>query len=75
MTEETEQEAEEVEPDIELTLDAPDRVAYSELVEEFGEALILEDIGQVMKQRVRSLYDNQNEIRQRIAQAQGGNQR
>lgn len=60
----------EVEPDVEIDLAAPDQVAYRELVEEFGGELVDSDIEEVVKQRVRELYDNQEEIRQRIAQAQ-----
>jgi len=68
MTEETKEK--EVEPDVEVDLAAPDAVAYDELVEEFGEELIQADLNEVVKERVRSLYDNQDAVRQRIAQAQ-----
>lgn len=77
MTEET-GEAVADESDVELDLAAPDAVAYEELVDTFGEELIDADIQEVVKERVRSLYDSQDEIRQRIAQAQqqaGGPQR
>ena len=80
MTEMTEETGEAVadESDVELDLAAPDAVAYEELVDTFGEELIDADIQEVVKERVRSLYDSQDEIRQRIAQAQqqaGGPQR
>jgi len=66
-----EQEAEtQEEPDVEIDLATPDMVAYDELVDAFGEELILADVQEVVKERVRSLYDNQDEIKQRIAQAQ-----
>lgn len=68
MTEETTEE--EVAPDVEIELSAPDAVAYDELVENFGEELIQADVEEVVKERVRSLYDNQDAIRQRISQAQ-----
>lgn len=67
MTEETtEKEA----PDVEIELATPDQVAYEELVTEFGGEMIAADLNEVVKERVRSLYDNQEEVRQRIAQAQ-----
>jgi hypothetical protein len=68
MTEETKEKK--AEPDVEVDLAAPDAVAYDELVEEFGEELIQADLNEVVKERVRSLYDNQDAVRQRIAQAQ-----
>lgn len=68
MAEETKEK--EAEPDVEVDLAAPDAVAYDELVEEFGEELIQADLNEVVKERVRSLYDNQDAVRQRIAQAQ-----
>lgn len=68
MTEETKEE--EVAPDVEVELSAPDAVAYDELVEEFGDELIQADLNEVVKERVRSLYDNQDAVRQQIAQAQ-----
>lgn len=77
MTEETGEPVED-ESDVELDLAAPDAVAYDELIETFGEELIDADLEEVVKERVRSLYDSQDEIRQRIAQAQqqaGGPQR
>lgn len=58
------------EEDVAVELSAPDQVAYDELVEQFGEELIAADLEEVVKERVRSLYDNQDAIRQRIAQAQ-----
>lgn len=61
---------EESSPDIQMNLAAPDQVAYDELVEKFGDELILADLDEVVTQRIRSLYDNQEQIRQRIAQAQ-----
>lgn len=77
MTEETGESVDD-ESDVEIDLAAPDAVAYDELVETFGEELIDADLEEVVKERVRSLYDSQDEIRQRIAQAQqqaGGPQR
>jgi dephospho-CoA kinase len=61
---------EESSPDIQMNLAAPDQLAYDELVDEFGDELILADLNEVVTQRLRSLYDNQHQIRQRIAQAQ-----
>jgi predicted trehalose synthase len=55
---------------VEVDLAAPDEVAYDELVDQFGQELIDADLEEVVKERVRSLYDNQDAIRQRIAQAQ-----
>lgn len=58
------------EPDIEIELAAPEQVAYDELLEEFGEELIQGDIEEVVKNRVRALYDNQEQVKQRVMQAQ-----
>jgi dephospho-CoA kinase len=70
MTENTDEAEAEKAPDVTVDLSTPDSVAYDELVDQFGEELIDADIEEVVKERVRSLYDNQDSIRQRIAQAQ-----
>lgn len=70
MTENTDEVDEETEPDVTIDLSNPDSVAYDELVESFGEELIQADVEEVVKERIRSLYDNQDQIRQRLAQAQ-----
>jgi hypothetical protein len=71
MTDEmTNDEAEPEAPDVQITLADPDQVAYDALVEEFGDELVTGDLEEVVKGRVRELYDNQDEIRQRIMQAQ-----
>ncbi len=70
MAETSEEMAEDVEPDVQVSLAAPDKVAFKELVENFGEEMILADIEQVVTERVRSLYDNQDSIRRRLSQAQ-----
>ncbi len=56
------------EPDVEIDLPTPDQVAYDELVGEFGEEMIDSDIEEVVKKHIRSLYDNREAIRQRLAQ-------
>lgn len=72
MTEETTEEVTEEQntEKIAVGLDTPDAVAYDELVDKFGEELILSDVREVVKNRVRSLYDSQEQIKQRLAQAQ-----
>jgi hypothetical protein len=57
-------------PDVGVDLSEPDKVAFDALVDEFGEELVISDIQGVVKERVRSLYDNRDEVRQRIAQSQ-----
>lgn len=59
----------EIAPDVEINLETPDEIAYEELVDQFGKELIDGDIQEVVKERIRSLYDNQEQIEQRIAQA------
>lgn len=57
-------------PDVSITLEAPDQVAYAELIDEFSAELVQADLEEVVKQRVRTMYDNQEQIRQQLAQAQ-----
>jgi hypothetical protein len=47
-----------------------DELMYDSLVDEFGEELIAADIREVVKERVRQLYDNQDAVAQQLAQAQ-----
>jgi hypothetical protein len=68
MSEEPEVETEE--PDVSITLEAPDQVAYDELVNNFSEELVQADLEEVVKQRVRTMYDNQGQIKQQLAKAQ-----
>lgn len=70
MTDEIPADEPDEEPDIEINLDAPDTLAYEELIDGFGDEMIEADLQEVVKERVRDLYDNQDMIRQRIAQAQ-----
>lgn len=60
----------ESESTITITLAKPDEVAYGELVAEFGDELLNADLTEVVKSRVRSLCDNQEEVRQALAAAQ-----
>lgn len=57
-------------PSIEVGISPPIEFSYNELCENFNEDMILADLEEVVKNRIRSLYDNQEEIRQRLAQAQ-----
>lgn len=69
MTKEIESENE-VAPDVEINLEAPDQVAYDVLVDEFSEDLVEADLNEVVKERIRSMYDNQEQIKQQLAQSQ-----
>ena len=55
---------------IAIELADADELMYDSLVDEFGEELIAADIREVVKERVRQLYDNQDAVAQQLAQAQ-----
>lgn len=58
------------EPTAEVYLEDADDLMYESLVEEFGEELISADLREVVKERVRQLYDNRDAVAQQLAQAQ-----
>jgi hypothetical protein len=81
MTDETEEEnpveateEQTTEPSIEVAVPRPVEFSYDELCENFSEEMILADLEEVVKNRIRSLYDNQAGIRQQIAEAQKAQQ-
>lgn len=53
-----------------IDLSSADEVMYDELVGEFGEDLIAADVREVVKERVRQLYDNRDTVAQQLQQAQ-----
>jgi hypothetical protein len=71
---EAEEQAEEIEPDVEIELSPGDSLNLDELYDEFGEELIDADLQEAVKQRVRHLYDNREQLRQQIKQAQQAQQ-
>lgn len=66
---EGEQDAE-VEPTLEVRLADADELMYEDLVMEFSEEFITADVREVVKERVRQLYDNRDAVAQEIQQAQ-----
>lgn len=61
---------EQSEATLDVELEAADELMYDELVEEFSEDLITADMREVVKERVRQLYDNQEAVAQQLQQAQ-----
>ena len=57
-------------PTTEVYLESADELMYEELVDEFGEDLIAADVREVVKERIRQLYDNRDAVAQQLAQAQ-----
>lgn len=51
---------------IEVELDAARAVMYEELKEEFGQALIVGDVTEAVKQRMTGLYDNRDAMREAV---------
>jgi len=68
MTDETTAETEE--PTAEITLEDADTLMYDNLTEEFGEEIVDADVREVVKERIRQLYDNRATVAQQLAQAQ-----
>jgi len=64
------QDVEQDEPTFGVELEAADELMYDSLVEEFGEELIAADVREVVKERVRQLYDNRDAVAQQLQQAQ-----
>lgn len=62
-------EDEQEQPTLAVELEAADELMYESLIEEFGDDLIAADIREVVKERVRQLYDNQDAVAQQLAQA------
>lgn len=61
---------EQSEPTVGVELSSADEIMYEELVEEFGDELIAADLREVVKERVRQLYDNRDTVAQQLQQAQ-----
>lgn len=57
-------------PTAEVYLEPADELMYESLVEEFDEALIAADLREVVKERVRQLYDSREQVAHQLAQAQ-----
>lgn len=53
-----------------VELSPGDELMYSELIDEFGEEMISADVQEVVKERVRQLYDNRDTVAQQLQQAQ-----
>lgn len=62
-------EDEQEQPTLAVELEAADELMYESLIEEFGDDLIAADIREVVKERVRQLYDNREAVAQQLAQA------
>jgi hypothetical protein len=62
-------EDEQEQPTLAVELEAADELMYESLIEEFGDDLIAADIREVVKERVRQLYDNRDAVAQQLAQA------
>jgi hypothetical protein len=67
---ENETETTEDEPTTTISLEDADELMYDSLVDEFGEGFIAADLREVVKERVRQLYDNREQVAQQVAQAQ-----
>ena len=61
---------EQSEPTIEVELAPADELMYESLVEEFGAEIINADVAEVVKERVRQMYDSRDTISQQLQQAQ-----
>jgi len=61
-------EDEQEQPTLAVELEAADELMYESLIEEFGDDLIAADIREVVKERVRQLYDNREAVAQQLAQ-------
>ena len=55
-------EDEQEQPTLAVELEAADELMYESLIEEFGDDLIAADIREVVKERVRQLYDNRDAV-------------
>lgn len=59
---------------VEIELDRGTSIYYEELCEEFGEELIDGSVDEQVVEHLRNLYDNRDQLRQQVLQAQQAQQ-
>lgn len=60
----------ETEQTLGIDLEDADELMFDQLTEQFGEELVLADVREVVKERVRQLYDSRDQVAQQLQQAE-----